>query len=744
MRVSIIICTDGRASALANTLTCLQQLDGPDFEVCVVQGPTEDGTTEVLGQWGGRIKTARNAERNLSASRNIGIALAAGEIVAFVDDDGLPEPAWLGQILAAFEDPKVAGAGGIVMDHTGMGVQYHYASADRLGNADWQRTTPADAYNFPLSFNFPYVQGTNSAFRREALLSVGGFDEEFEFYLDETDLCCRLVDEGWLIRQLPDAVVHHKFLPSAIRTSDRVTRVLYPVLKNKLYFSLINNHGHYPVRTAIRDMEAFAQAQEAGLRNHVEAGRLPQSDLDSFRADLDRAWTAGLERGLSGLRRLLAPALFERYATPFLEFPRPLPEGGRGVFVFVTQEYPPGRMGGIGRYVHQLARAAAALGHHVHVLTKGEGHDRVDFEENTWVHRLLPRPAPAPPPGMPVPSHIWAHASTMLDAVREVARHQPVTAIYAPIWDCEGAAILLDGRFPLVTGLQTTLRFWLDSHPHIAADAAFLREFAEPMLALERRLLLESDVVHGISAAIVRDISVAYDVQLDVPRTAVVPLGLEDWSDLPEIPPEALPEGAIRALFVGRLESRKGIDVLLEVAPRLLARHPELHFDIVGNDRIPGPDGVPYRVAFEAATPADLRARLRFHSEVPEEALRGFYRSCDLFVAPSRFESFGLILVEAMMYGKPAVACRAGGMVEVAEEGRTALLAEPGDATSLEGCLERLIADPALRRALGEAGRRRYEARFAPRPMAEGVVALLRRAAAGSVAAVAASGGPKP
>jgi glycosyltransferase involved in cell wall biosynthesis len=83
-------------------------------------------------------------------------------------------------------------------------------------------------------------------------------------------------------------------------------------------------------------------------------------------------------------------------------------------------------------------------------------------------------------------------------------------------------------------------------------------------------------------------------------------------------------------------------------------------------------------------------------------------------------------------------------MVEVAEEGRTALLAEPGDATSLEGCLERLIADPALRRALGEAGRRRYEARFAPRPMAEGVVALLRRAAAGSVAAVAASGGPQP
>jgi glycogen synthase len=736
-RLSIVICTDGRAAALANTLRCLQYLDGPGFEVCVVRGPTEDGTEEVVAGWEGQIKLGRNPERNLSASRNIGIAMAAGDIVAFVDDDGLPEPAWLQQILGAFEDPQVAGAGGIVMDHTGVSIQYRYASADRLGNADWQRATPASDYNFPFSFNFPYVQGTNSAFRRDALLSVGGFDEEFEFYLDETDLCCRLVDEGWLIRQLPNAVVHHKFLPSAIRTSDRVTRALYPVLKNKLYFSLINNRGHYSTHRAIVDMESFVQAQEAGLRHHVEAGRLPPADLDAFRADADRAWTVGLERGLSGRRRLLA-AVRERYAAPFLEFPRPLPQGGRDVFVFVSQEYPPGRTGGIGRYVHQLARAVAALGHHVHVITRGEWHDRVDFEDGAWVHRIAPRPA-ASPPDTPVPPHIWAHASTMLEVLQGIAERQPVTAVYAPIWDCEGAAILIDGRFPLVTGLQTTLRFWLDSHPHVATDAAFQHDFAEPMLALERRLLLESDAVHAISEAIARDISGAYGVTLDEPRTSVVPLGLEDWSGRPGIAPEALPAEAVRVLFVGRLESRKGIDVLLDVVPRLLERHAGLSFDIVGNDRIPGPNGTPYRTTFEASAPADLLARVRFHGEVTEDRLRGFYRACDVFVAPSRFESFGLILVEAMMYAKPVVACRAGGMVEVAEEGRTALLAEPGDAASLEQCLERLIADPQLRTRLGQAGRQRFEASFASEPMAEGVVTLMRYAAASGV-----GGNPRP
>jgi len=305
---------------------------------------------------------------------------------------------------------------------------------------------------------------------------------------------------------------------------------------------------------------------------------------------------------------------------------------------------------------------------------------------------------------------------------------QSVTAVYAPIWDCEGVAILLDGEFPLIVGLQTTLRFWLESHPHIAADEAFIRDFAEPMLALEKRLLRDCDGIHAISGAIAREISRAYNVTLTPPRVEIVPLGLEDWSRLPSTAPLPLLEGMVRVLFVGRLESRKGIDVLLEVLPRLLAHHPHVHVDVVGNDKIPGPDGQPYRVRFEPTVQADLLPRVRFHGEVTEDRLRGFYKACDIFVAPSRFESFGLIIVEAMMFGKPVVACRTCGMVEVAVEGLTALLAEPGDATSLYTCLCHLISDPALRHALGSAGRKRYEELFTPDAMADGVVALLRQA----------------
>ena len=88
-----------------------------------------------------------------------------------------------------------------------------------------------------------------------------------------------------------------------------------------------------------------------------------------------------------------------------------------------------------------------------------------------------------------------------------------------------------------------------------------------------------------------------------------------------------------------------------------------------------------------------------------------------------------LILLEAMMFAKPVVCCRAGGMPEVVVEGETSLLAEPGDAASLECALERLIEDPALRQRLGAAGRRRYEAHFTPEHMASDVAAFLCRTA---------------
>jgi glycogen synthase len=275
----------------------------------------------------------------------------------------------------------------------------------------------------------------------------------------------------------------------------------------------------------------------------------------------------------------------------------------------------------------------------------------------------------------------------------------------------------------------------VSTQTRLQADAAFMASIAKPIMALEKRILAEARGLRANSDAVAREIEQSYDVTLG-PRLRVIPHALEDWSGCPFVAPAELPSRSIRLLFVGRLEPRKGIDVLLAAAGLLLVRFPQAHLDIVGDDTPAGPDGRTYRAVFESDPAyAGIRDRVHFHGEVVEEALRGFYSACDVFVAPSRFESFGLILLEAMMFAKPVVCCRAGGMPEVVVDGETGLLAEPGDHGSLERCLARLIEDPALRQRLGTAGRRRYEARFVPERMAVEAAAFLCDTAAAHRAA---------
>jgi GT2 family glycosyltransferase len=319
-RFSIVINTDGRAESLAETLEAIQCLDYPLFEVCVVRGPTEDGTAELLCKWQEQVKVAQCPERNLSISRNIGIAIAAGEIIAFIDDDAIPEVKWLRDLATAFDDRTVAGAGGIVYNQAEAKLQYGFGTVNRFGTTDLNWTQTAQDLCFPMTANFPNLNGTNCAFRREALLAIGGFDEEFDYYLDETDVCCRLVDAGWKLSQLPNARVHHKLLPNHVRNDRRTLIRWYSIIKNKIYFSLINSHGHYGLAEIVEDARRFIKNNSEGLAAGISEGTLNAEDTERFRQEVDQAWRDGLERGLRGTRRLITDETLRRFDRPFMPF----------------------------------------------------------------------------------------------------------------------------------------------------------------------------------------------------------------------------------------------------------------------------------------------------------------------------------------------------------------------------------------------------------------------------------------
>ncbi len=719
---SIVINTYNRAEGLRNTLKSLLGLAYPSFEIVVVNGPSTDHTDEVIEAFSSRIKAAKCDVRNLSVSRNIGICAAAGDLVAFIDDDAMPEPEWLSQLAAAYDSEDVGAAGGKVFDHTGYAFQYEYATADRLGNAQWQLSEPTPWLNFPSSMRFPYLQGTNTSFRRSALLRIGGFDEEYEYYLDETDVCLRLNDQGYVIRQLPDAYVHHKFLPSHVRDENRVAKYRYPVVKNKIYFALKNARAHVGMQAIIEDIREFTAGQFADVDFHIAGGRLGEADRQVLSDDVDRAWLRGLEKGIFAERELITREKITRYQQPFknaLNGAEIDAIPARKNIVLVTRDYPPEQSGGIATFNKDLAAALVAQGHTVIVVTESRDINRVDFEEGVWVHRLIRREYALSKAAneQRVPQHIWNWSATAFEEVGRIATHRRIDVVEAPIWDCEGIAFLLDRRWPLVVSLQTTLYFWLESHAAQRDDKGWMESFGQSMLNLEKFIMRNADGIRSISAAIADEIERAYSFEFDKARLHISPLGLAPVRGEQNFVSDL---AGPTVLFVGRLEARKGIDVLLEAIPSIVQAVPSVRFRILGDNSLPGPSGKTYREHFLASsTGRPWTDHVSFEGRVTEDVLRSAYASCDVFVAPSRFESFGLVFLEAMRAGKPVIGCEAGGMPEVIANNETGLLVTPGDASALAAATVHLLNSSELRLKMGMNARAAFEERFTAARMAK-------------------------
>jgi len=167
-------------------------------------------------------------------------------------------------------------------------------------------------------------------------------------------------------------------------------------------------------------------------------------------------------------------------------------------------------------------------------------------------------------------------------------------------------------------------------------------------------------------------------------------------------------------LAVGRLVGYKGFDVLLEAAAGL-----EATTVVVGT----GPEEARLRAM---APPGTV-----FAGRVSDADLPACYHACDVFCLPSVTiaEAFGVVLLEAMACGKPLVTTALPtGVTAVNRDGTTGLVVSPGDAGALGEALRALLADPARRRAMGEAGRRAVDAEYTAARMADRYLTLYREA----------------
>ncbi len=228
---------------------------------------------------------------------------------------------------------------------------------------------------------------------------------------------------------------------------------------------------------------------------------------------------------------------------------------------------------------------------------------------------------------------------------------------------------------------------FLCHHP-LGLEAGLPAARARELIDNERAVLALAEAIVVTSAATGR--LLARDFAVDEARIHVAEPGTE------EAPRAPASHGEPRLLAVGSLVPRKGYLVMAEALAPL--RDLPWTLTIVGAERAPG-----HKAEIEIALArAGIADRVRFAGTLEDDALGAAYREADLFVMPSLFEGFGMVLTEALARGLPIVATTGGAAAETVPDA-AALKVPPGDAQALSDALRSAISDAGLRRRLADA-----------------------------------------
>lgn len=398
-----------------------------------------------------------------------------------------------------------------------------------------------------------------------------------------------------------------------------------------------------------------------------------------------------------------------------------------------TNEYPPNVYGGAGVHVEYLSRELAraeASAHEVDVFAFGEQH----VDGGNLRVRGIPS---APPRGVQDPRHV-----RLFDALdRNLTMAGAVAApdiVHCHTWYAHFGGVL--------TRQLTGARLILTTHslePHRPWKVEQLGAAYEATTWIERTAYANADGVIAVSRAMRDDVQALYGVSAD--RIRVIHNGIDPDEYQPRPSPDVLRRLGVDAtaptvLFVGRITRQKGILHLVRAIPELSAG-----VQVVLCAGAPDTPGLAREMA--AAVDDARRASRASIVWIPEmmekDDVIALYTRADVFVCPSVYEPFGIINLEAMACETPVVASAVGGIPEIVVPGETGLLvpcetggsdsAEPRDpaafSRALASAVNELLSDPARRKAMGHAARRRVLDHFSWRRIAADTLDFYRHVA---------------
>jgi GT2 family glycosyltransferase len=207
VRVSVVICTRDRPVSLDRCLTGLTACGVAPFELIVVDNaPSRRPAKHIAAAFGARYML--EPQIGLSRARNAGARAATGDVVAFIDDDAAPDCQWLASVAAAFRDPDVGAMAGDIVPLSSTPDPTAYSIIER------RTVRRSDRHWFEMASFGGIGNGANMAFRRDALLRVGGFDDRLGVGsslpgCEEHEAFMRLIEADYSVVSDPTAVVFH-------------------------------------------------------------------------------------------------------------------------------------------------------------------------------------------------------------------------------------------------------------------------------------------------------------------------------------------------------------------------------------------------------------------------------------------------------------------------------------------------------------------------------------------------------
>lgn len=368
--------------------------------------------------------------------------------------------------------------------------------------------------------------------------------------------------------------------------------------------------------------------------------------------------------------------------------------------LFLTSDYPPNLLGGVGVYTYQLARYLASRHHQAFVITQTNETPLEYVEHGVRVWRVRPERIRWLDPVRGRLPELVSQLEYSIAVARQLRRvvHQYRIDL---IESCESRAeglwyFMFHRNPPLVIKLHTPDRVIvpLNQKP-VTLDWKLV-------FLLEEWWLRRATQLVGLTKALTAWVDTLYELRMGQVPLVKVPVDTRFFR--PPASTRSTDEPVV--LYVGRFEFRKGVHVLLRAIPKILDQVPHAKFLFVG-----GRGDTPWLLDRYRRDPR-YGPRIEWRAWATREDVREWYQRSHVCVVPSLWENHPTVCLEAMSCGCAVVASQAGGIPEIIRHDVDGCLVPPGSSYALARAVVKLLTDAGKREALGIQARLRMEAHY--------------------------------